>query len=232
MRAHFFQHVPFEGLGCIEPWLRSAGTKVTGTKFFEAATLPRIKDIDLLIVMGGPMSVNDEIGLPWLVSEKRFIRQAIEAEKAVVGICLGAQLIANAMGARVYPNKTKEIGWFPVSSVQTGGSEKLFTFPSELVVFHWHGETFDLPVGAVHLARSIVCENQAFQLGRRTIGIQFHLETTPESAREIVSNCRSELAPSSYVQSEPQILEAPAGAYDKINSMMVEILRFVTSDKG
>jgi len=232
MRAHFFQHVPFEGLGSIESWLRSAGAKIAGTKFFEAATLPRVENIDLLVVMGGPMSVNDETDLPWLVSEKRFIRQAIEAEKAVVGICLGAQLIASAMGARVYPNKTKEIGWFPVSSVQTGAAQRAFAFSPELVVFHWHGETFDLPNGAVQLARSVACENQAFQLGRRVIGLQFHLETTPQAAREIVSNCRSELAPSRYVQSEAQILAAPAGAYDKINSVMGGILEFVTGSQG
>jgi GMP synthase-like glutamine amidotransferase len=106
MRAHFFQHVPFEGLGSIESWLRDAGAKATGTRFFKAEPLPRLDDIDLLIVMGGPMSVNDEADLPWLASEKRFIRRAIEEGKAVVGVCLGAQLIANAMGARVYPNKT------------------------------------------------------------------------------------------------------------------------------
>jgi len=232
MRALFFQHVPFEGPGSIEPWLRSIGAKVSGTKFFEAATLPPLQEIDLLIVMGGPMSVNDEADLPWLASEKRFIRQAIEAEKAVVGICLGAQLIASAMGARVYPNKTKEIGWFPISSAQAGRSDNLFSFPSELIVFHWHGETFDLPAGAMHLARSRACENQAFQLGRRAIGLQFHLETAPQTAREIVTNCRSELTPSSYVQSEAQILTAPAKAYDKINSVMVEILKFVTRSKG
>ncbi len=229
MRAHFFQHVRFEGLGSIEPWLRSSRAEVTGTKFFESPTLPNVKDIDLLIVMGGPMSVNDEADLPWLVAEKRFIRAAIEEEKAVVGICLGAQLIASAMGARVYPNKEKEIGWFPISWVQPSNPQRLFFFAPESLVFHWHGETFDLPSGGVQLAHSIACENQAFQLGRRVIGLQFHLETTPESARDIVSNCRSELVPSRYVQSEAQILAAHVSAYDAINSAMGEVLKFVTS---
>ncbi|MGH8655750.1 MAG: type 1 glutamine amidotransferase [Gammaproteobacteria bacterium] len=144
MRAHYLQHVPFEGLGSIDPWLRSSGAEVTGTKFFENSMLPNVNDIDLLVVMGGPMSVNDEADLPWLVTEKQLIRAAIEKERAVVGICLGAQLIANAMGAPVYPNKEKEIGWFPVSRAPAHDPRGLFSFPAELLVFHWHGETFDL----------------------------------------------------------------------------------------
>lgn len=232
MRAHFFQHVPFEGPGSIETWLQSVRAEITGTQFFEDATLPDVKDIDLLIIMGGPMSVNDEADLPWLVAEKHFIRQAVEEEKAVVGICLGAQLIASAMGARVYPGRTKEIGWYPVTSVQNDGSQPLFAFPPESLVFHWHGETFDLPSGAIQMVRSRACENQAFQLGRRVVGIQFHLETTPRSVREIVSNGRSELVPSATVQSEAQILAAPPETYHQINSLMDDILDFVTRHGG
>jgi len=232
MRAHFFQHVPFEGLGSIEHWLRSARAEVTGTKFFESSMVPNVKNVDLLVVMGGPMSVNDAGDLSWLVAEKHFIRQAIEAGKAVVGICLGAQMIASALGARVYPNREKEIGWFPISSVQTCTPQPVFVFPPESLVFHWHGETFDLPSKAIQLARSVACENQAFQIGRRVFGLQFHLETTPQSTRDIVSNCRSELVPSRYVQSEAQILAAQSSNYDAINSLMGEILEFVTDNKG
>jgi GMP synthase-like glutamine amidotransferase len=174
------------------------------------------------------MSVNDEADLPWLVQEKRFIRQAIEADKAVLGVCLGAQLIAGAMGARVYPNREKEIGWFPVTSVQAGAARSVFAFPPEAPAFHWHGETFDLPAGAVHLARSAACENQAFQIGRRVIGLQFHLETTPESARDLAANCGSELVPSRYVQSEEEILAAPASTYVAIHELMGRVLSFIT----
>jgi GMP synthase-like glutamine amidotransferase len=231
MRAHFFQHVPFEGLGSIGAWLRSVPAEVTATKFFESPTLPNVKDIDLLVVMGGPMSVNDEAEHPWLAVEKRFIREAIEEGKAVVGVCLGAQLIANTMGARVYQNKEKEIGWFPIAPASVGTSQQVFAFPPEALVFHWHGETSDLPGGAIRLARSAACENQAFQLGRRVIGLQFHLETTPESARDIVSNCRSELVPSRYIQSEAEILAVPASTYDVINSLMGKVLQFVTGNE-
>jgi GMP synthase-like glutamine amidotransferase len=215
-------------LGGIEPWLRSVRAEVTSTRFFERPILPDIGEVDLLVVMGGPMSVNDEADLAWLVPEKRFIRQAIEEEKAVLGVCLGAQLIASAMGARVYPNREKEIGWFPVSSVEAGAARSVFAFPPESPAFHWHGETFDLPAGAVHLARSAACENQAFQLGRRVIGLQFHLETTPGSARELAANCASELVPSRYVQSEEQILAAPASTYETIHELMGGVLTFLT----
>lgn len=226
VRAHYFQHVPFEGLGCIEPWLRAAAYDITSTRFFETAELPDLNDIDLLVVMGGSMSVNDESLLPWLGQEKDFIRRAIQANKPVLGVCLGAQLIASAMGARVYPNREKEIGWFPVHAVPSSDSS-VFRFPSSVEVFHWHGETFDLPHEAVRLARSDGCENQAFQIGRSVIGLQFHLETTPEAARDIVAHCRAELVASRYVQSETTILQVPPEKYQTINSIMADLLSFL-----
>jgi len=226
MRAHYLQHVPFEGLGSIKPWLRAAGYKITSTRFFGSTGLPDINEVDLLIVMGGPMSVNDHGEFPWLIREKQFIRSVIQSGKPVLGVCLGAQLIASTMGARVYRNHEKEIGWLPIEGVASiDGSA--FHFPSSVDVFHWHGETFDLPAGAVRLARSEVCENQGFQLGQSVIGLQFHLETTPESAREIASHCRTELVPSSYVQSETAIVSAPPEKYQTINNLMVEVLSFL-----
>ena len=231
MRAHYFQHVPFEGLGSIEPWLNSNGCELTSTKFFESAALPDPKAIDLLIVMGGHMSVNDEDIFPWLVSEKQFVREMIESGKPVLGICLGAQIIANAMGAKVFLNPVKEIGWFPI----TAGAyldDSAFSFPPSETVFHWHGETFDLPLGAIRLAKSEGCENQAFQLGRRVIGLQFHLETTPKSARDIISNCRDELVPSKYVQMEDEILSASLSRYESINDLMSSILSFLQRNDG
>ena len=146
-RAHIFQHVPFEGPGSIEPWLAAEGFTVSCTRFFEAHELPGVEEVELLIVLGGPMSVNDEADYAWLAPEKRYLRAFIEAGKPVLGICLGAQLIAAALGSRVYPNREKEIGWFPIEPVSSAG-EELFSFPGNQTVFHWHGETFDLPVGA------------------------------------------------------------------------------------
>ena len=221
MRAHYLQHVPFEGLGSIESWLRSARYELTHTPFFESTDLPAARDVDFVIVIGGPMSVNDETKYPWLVDEKRFIRDCIQTGKPVLGVCLGAQLIASAMGAKVYPNPAKEIGWFPVYAAS---AENEFGLPSSMDVFHWHGETFDLPHGARLLARSEACENQAFQFGNRVLGLQFHLETTPEAARQLVEHCRGELLPSKYVQSEGEILAAPAERYQTINNLMGQIL--------
>lgn len=230
MRAHYFQHVPFEGLGNIETWLEAAGWEITGTRFYAAAELPDLKAIDLLVVMGGPMSVNDEEEFPWLVAEKRFIRAAIESGKPVLGICLGAQLIASALGARVYRNSVKEIGWFPVEGV-VASDASLLKFPAATTVFHWHGETFDLPSGATLLARSAGCENQAFQVGRSVIALQFHLESTPESVREIVANCREELVPARYIQGEEEILSAGAERYTMIHQLLDVIMRHCVTER-
>ena len=227
MKTHYLQHVPFEGLGSIDTWLQSMRADVTVTKFFENPTLPDVDDLDLLVIMGGPMSVNDEADHPWLAAEKQFIRSAIENDKAVIGICLGAQLIASTMGAAVYPNMEKEIGWFPITAEPASYTEDIFSFPQELLVFHWHGETFDLPDGAIRIARSDACRNQAFQLGKRVIGLQFHLETTPASARDLVHHCRDELQPSRYVQSEAEILGIDPSCYSTINSCMDKVLQFI-----
>ncbi len=179
------------------------------------------------------MSVNDEELHPWLIAEKRFIAQAIRRGKAVLGVCLGAQLIAAALGARVYPNGEKEIGWFPVYSLpapETFPAEAVpsFRFPEESLVFHWHGETFDLPTGAVHLARSGACLNQAFQYGRRVVGLQFHLEMTPQAVHELVDDGRDELVPARCIQSEAEILSAPAERYAENNRLMAALLSFLT----
>lgn len=231
MRAHYLQHVPFEGLGSIEGWLSRAGYAITVSRLFESPTLPRPDDVDLLIAMGGPMSVNDEADLPWLVDEKTLVRACIQRGTPVLGVCLGAQLIASALGARVYRNREKEIGWFPIHAVPptTSGA---FAFPESIDVFHWHGETFALPPGAVPLARSAVCEHQAFQVGRTTIGLQFHLETTPESAAEIVQHCADELVPAPYIQSREQMLAAPVDRYRAINRLMADVLGYLVGAAG
>jgi GMP synthase-like glutamine amidotransferase len=170
MRAHYLQHIPFEGLGSIASWLEASGYEITGTKFFESVKYPNLKEIDLLVILGGPMSVNDKDKFSCLASEKQFIHESINSGKPVLGICLGAQLIASALGARVYRNSVKEIGWFPIYGISSN-NKSIFSFPPSVKVFHWHGETFDLPSGATRLAKSDVCENQAFQFGNSIIGV-------------------------------------------------------------
>ena len=231
MRAHYLQHVPFEGPGSIDAWLREAGYAVTATRLYASEALPAIDDLDFLVIMGGPMSVNDEEAYPWLAEEKAFIASAVRSGLPVLGVCLGAQLIVSALGGRVYPNSEKEIGWFSVQGASVSGA-KCFAFPPAAEVFHWHGETFDLPPGAVRLASSEACANQAFQIGDRVMGLQFHLESTPHSAREIVANCRDELVPGRYVQSEQEILAATPERYRAINRLMSEVLSHLHAHKN
>ncbi|MEW8505958.1 MAG: type 1 glutamine amidotransferase [Candidatus Thiodiazotropha sp.] len=231
MRAHYLQHVPFEGLGSIEDWLLQSGYEISNTQFFNTQALPMIEDIDLLIVMGGPMSVNDELEHPWLVREKAFIKRVIDAGKPTLGICLGAQLIAASLGGEIYPNSEKEIGWFPIRAANPQGDTQ-FPFPPEITAFHWHGETFNLPRGAVRIAESEGCRNQAFQIGLNVMGLQFHLETTAHSAAAIVENCGDEIVDGKYIQTAEEILSASTEAYRKINSLMTDILRYLIENSS
>jgi GMP synthase-like glutamine amidotransferase len=185
-----------------------------------------LDDTGLLIVMGGPMSVNDEPAFPWLRREKEFIRGAVERGVPVLGVCLGAQLIASALGAKIYKNPHKEIGWFPIEGLD--GPPDVFRFPESCAVFHWHGETFDLPSGAVRLAKSAAYENQAFQIGRRVIGLQFHLEITPEGVQSLVDNCGGDLTPGPYIQTADEMLKTPPEKYLEINRLMNEVLEYLT----
>ena len=228
MHIHILQHASFEGLGSIGSWLSQRGARVTCTRLFESEPLPELKGIDLVIALGGPMSVNDEEQYPWLREAKRFIAEAISSDKAVLGICLGSQLIANVLGSRVYPCEEKEIGWFPIQGEpSTPGT---FEFSATTTVFHWHGETFDLPEGAVRMASSAACRNQAFQVGARTIGLQFHLETTCESANEIIGNCTNELVPGRYIQTEQALRSTPEVNYAEINTLMTNVLDYLVRD--
>jgi GMP synthase-like glutamine amidotransferase len=224
MRIHYFQHVPVEGLGSIGRWIRDRGYHLTGTRLYQNDPVPHIEGTDLLIVMGGPMGVHDEDRFPWLAVEKRLIEKAVSRGKAVLGICLGAQLIADVLGAEVYPNRTREIGWFPIELTEAGRSSPLFGFlPDRLEVFHWHGDTFDLPAGAVHIARSEACIHQAFVYNERIIGLQFHLESTIEGVEALIENCSGELADSRYIQA-PSQLKAQPKAFRVINVAMDELL--------
>jgi GMP synthase-like glutamine amidotransferase len=228
VHVHVLQHVPFEDLGSIAGWLAQRDAAVTYTRFYESATLPDPSAVDLVIALGGPMSVNDERDLPWLVAEKTFVHACVAAGKPVLGICLGAQLIASAQGALVYPGPCKEIGWFPIAGVPVPAGA--FAFPATTTVFHWHGETFDLPDGAVPLARSAGCEHQAFQLGSRVIGLQFHLDTTADAADAIIGHCRDELVDGTYIQSEAAMRGVPPSTYAAINALMAEVLSYLTRD--
>jgi GMP synthase-like glutamine amidotransferase len=229
MKVQVLQHVAFEGIGSIEAWLSERGAAVHTTRFYQSPVLPEPRSIDLVIAMGGPMSVNDEREHPWLKEEKAFIKEAVDRRCGVLGVCLGAQMIASALGARVFANAHKEIGWVPVQAVSTASDS--FRFPPQATVFHWHGETFDLPPGAIHLAKSAGCNNQAFQIGRNVIGLQFHLETTPETADQLIRHCREELVAGEYIQTEQALRSVPVETYRNINRLMNEVLAYITRDR-
>ncbi|WP_159801867.1 type 1 glutamine amidotransferase [Flavobacterium sp. MK4S-17] len=211
MNVHYFQHVPFEGLGYIETWLKEHRYNISATKFFEADfLLPEISEIDALIVMGGPMSVYDEILFPWLRHEKAFIKLCIQSGKKVLGICLGAQLIAECLEAKVVLAKNKEIGWFPV--IPTEECKKIAwlyrLFKYNPVVFHWHGDQFEIPQNScLNLLYSEANVNQAFYYNQNIIGLQFHLEVTVENLILMIENGKEELFHNSpYIQSKNELL--------------------------
>ena len=231
LRIHYLQHVDFEGLGHIETWTKENNHLLTATKFFEQYRLPDINDFDWLIILGGPMGINDEKTHSWLKAEKQFIKSAIAANKTVIGICLGAQLLAEALGSKIYAGKKKEIGWFPVSQTkQTINTELLKNVPETLTVLHWHGDNFDLPAGAKHLMQTDICPNQAFLYGDKILGFQFHLEATPVTLKEMVENCRHELIPNEFVQSEKEILNGESFC-SQTNYHLSEILNYLAGMK-
>jgi len=179
MRLHYIQHAPFEGIANLQVWAENQGWQISGTHLYRLEKLPRPDDLDWLVIMGGPMNIYEEKEYPWLAAEKKFIGATIEKGKIVLGICLGAQLIADVLGGQVVRNRYKEIGWFPVSLKPEGLASAAFRdFPDEFPALHWHGDTFDLPAGSVHLAKSKLYENQSFSVDNFALALQFHPEVT------------------------------------------------------
>lgn len=198
------QHTPFEGPANIEEWAKQNGHSFYSMQAYKDE-LPLLGDFDWLVVMGGPMGVHDEARYPWLKAEKKFIRQSIATGKIVLGICLGAQLVAEALGASVGKNEEKEIGWYPVRLTPESGNALAFQgLPGEFMAFHWHGDTFGIPAGATHVASSEACASQAFELGR-IIGLQFHLECSEESIEMFIKNGGDELVEGMHVQKAGEI---------------------------
>lgn len=207
MNIHYLQHVPFENPGSILVWAAQERHPVTCTKLYEVHTFPQLAEFDWLIIMGGPMNIYEEEEYPWLKEEKQFIKAAIEADKLILGLCLGAQLIADAIGGRVIKNTWKEIGWFAVTLTEEAQRHPAFSFlPEHPVVFEWHGDTFiELPAGTVYLAENEACPNQAFAYGERIFGFQFHLENTWEIIVNLMKHCANEMTAGKYIQTAEEI---------------------------
>jgi GMP synthase (glutamine-hydrolysing) len=206
MHLHVLQHEPHEGPAGILPWGLARGHRFTFTHADLGDPLPSPSDLDWLIVMGGSMNVYEEAEYPWLIQEKRLIEAVIRSGRGVLGLCLGAQLIASVLGARVVRNAYPEIGWFPVE--KTKEAPPLFdAWPVRADAFHWHGDTFQLPAGATHVARSQACENQAFVYNDHVLALQFHPEATPESVEQMIQTGVPPSGP--FVQSAGKMRENP-----------------------
>jgi GMP synthase-like glutamine amidotransferase len=212
MTIHLIQHVGFEGPGAIAYWVGARGQTLAITRPDRGEVLPLVTADDALIVMGGPMGVHDDAEHPWLTREKLWLADAVAAGARVLGVCLGAQLLAHVLGARVFPNREKEIGWWPIHWLEDARAPEAFPFlPDSSIVFHWHGDTFELPAGARHLARSAACENQAFALGERVMALQFHLEATPQGVQDLIQHVPGDLVGGPFVQSVGEIQRATPG---------------------
>ena len=235
LRVHYFQHIAEEGFGSCYSYLKQMQAHISATEFFalppeqniEIEALPRVEDVDLLIVMGGAMSVNDEANYPWLKIEKRWIRRYLASGKPAIGLCLGGQLIANAVGAAVSRNPEQERGWNPVYKVENT-PETCFQIPDQITVMQWHGETFELPKGAVRLASNAACANQLYQIGKNVLGFQFHPEITPQALQLFLDNAEMKPAFSGmYVQPAHELKQMSAAQFQAGNQLMNRAIDYV-----
>jgi len=217
MRIRVLQHVPHEGPAAIEAWAAAHGHAIEVTRLDRGDPIPDVADFDALVTMGGPMSANDEAVHPWIAGEKRLIRAAIQEDRRILGVCLGSQMIASALGKRVASARLPEIGWFPVRV--RSEAERSRTFAGAMagttfLPFHWHGETFELPEGALHLAETDACPNQAFEIefdggpsrgGALVLALQFHMEATEASVAAMCAAERMVIAsePAQYAALRP-----------------------------
>ncbi len=209
MRIHYLQHVPYETPANIFKWAKEKNITMSGTHLYEDEPFPDFSSFDMLLIMGGPMGVYDEDKYPFLKKEKIFIENAIKLGKKVFGICLGAQLIAEVMGSKIYKCENKEIGWFPVFKTDEAEKSKyFFDFPEKLEVFHWHGDTFDLPKGTKHIFYSEGCKNQAFESeDGKILGLQFHFEVDEDTVKTWIKEGEDEIkGGGKYIQKPEDML--------------------------
>ena len=210
MRIHCLQHVKFENPGTILEWATQNNHSIGYTYFFESQfTWPDLDAVDALIIMGGSMNTDELEKYHWLIGEQILIREAIKAGKKILGICLGAQLIAAASGCKVYQGTEKEIGFFPIQFSNTALDLDLFNhFYNPYTVFHWHGDTFDLPESAVLIASTAICKHQAYLIGNSVLGLQFHLEMNEAVVEAMMRFDGQELdASASQIQTREKIKE-------------------------
>ena len=230
MRLHAFYHVPFEEVGAIGLWAAERGHEVVSTSLYAGETPPSPADYDMLVVMGGPMSVYDDKEFPWLAAEKKAIEAGVASGKPVLGVCLGAQLLSVVLGGSVSRNPVPEIGWFKVTMTPEGLAESVFAgFPQSYYAFHWHGDTFSIPPGAVHAASSAACANQAFVYNHRVVGLPFHLETQPFGMQNLIKHCAADVALPGPTVQHPKQMHAGREAFKDIQALMHRLCDALTA---
>lgn len=224
MHIHYFQHDHFEDLGFIGDWTSSHGITTSVTRFDLKPAFPLHEEYDCLVVMGGKMSVNDQDEFAWFTDEISFIGEAIRRDKIVIGICLGAQMLAKAAGAAVFRNTEAEMGFWPVYLSSEASNDKVFRhFHPEMTVLHVHFDTFSLPEGAINMAKSPVTECQAFRLGQKVFGFQFHFEVTPQNVAGFIREVEPELVEGRYSQTSEQMIRL-AGCCTENNIVFGKVL--------
>lgn len=195
MNLYVFQHVPYEDSGAIADWAMARGYALRTTHWYEpGAQPPHTGEVDFLVIMGGPMSVHDTLLHPWLLEEKAFLREYLATGRPVVGVCLGGQLLAQALGCEISKTPQMEIGWYPVDL--TAEARALWPqLAPQLTPLHWHRETFSLPRGASLLFTNPTCVHQGFLARDNLLGLQFHIEANEASTRAIVEACPDGVIP-------------------------------------
>lgn len=222
LRVHCLTHASFEGPGAIEEWAIQRGHEFRVFRLFETEALPRIGHFDLLVVMGGPMSVHDETEYHWLRDEKKLLVQCLQQGVFVLEICLGSRLLAECLGSSVRRHSHREIGWFPVW-ITAGADSVMHELPGELTVFHWHGETYDLPPGTVLRVTSEGCPVQAFE-HPTALGLQFHLEVRRSGVDLLLAHCGHELGNGPFEQKPSMILRLERTHSQAVNSSLNGLL--------
>ena len=217
------QHIDCEDLGTIEQAMIHRGISYRYVRLFDGDPLPEdIKNYSGLIILGGPMNVYEEDVYPYLKGEDILIKEAVKRRIPVLGICLGGQLIAKATGAKVNKGTKKEIGWYDLLLTPGGKADKVFkNFPERLTVFQWHGDTFDIPSDATHLAGSVLFPNQAFRIGDNIYGLQFHLEVTQKMISRWINEYKDELSSLDYI--DPEKIIKDTDKYIKTLSQHAEL---------
>jgi GMP synthase-like glutamine amidotransferase len=225
MRILCLQHDPLDGPGALLEWAEAGAHEVNFCLICNEELLPSLESFDLLVSLGGPMGAYEEEKYPWLVQEKQYLREALAGGKKILGLCLGAQLLADSLGGNAFRHTCKEFGWQPIEALPEGAT--WFGTADTFKAFQWHGDTYTLPPGAVQLARNQAAEQQAFLIespsGGKVLGLQFHLEWTEKMAREALADPDATPERSPFVQTPEEIL-SDLSLFDSARSRFFALL--------